>query len=633
MRPNLIIVVVIAIFLVIGFFVVNQYGESIDEPPRMAYAEISSQAYSGGSVNLQDEKGPFYGMLALLSAKILVHLVPGWKLIDGWNYMSFVAFVMGVFFFYRLCRRIFDQAPSIAASLLFSTQPILWGHAFINPKDIPFMAFFLASFCLGLEMVDYWEAQTQSSGQPLTFGNEITTLRHRLPEEWSSSSKRLHRFFVVLAVLLAALLISYPMVRWLVSWVVKQVYASPLSSGLGQIFNRFAENSSNVQAEAYIGKALTLYGWLALMIGIGLVVGLISTLKRIFPSLIGWSMQSRLLLAGCLLGFASDIRTLGPASGLLVGIFFLYKGGRKVIPYVLEYLAIGAIVVYIFWPNLWKNPLGGYLASFTQASDFPFNGSILFAGHSYNSDNLPRNFLPTLFGLQLTETALVLIIMGLITACIYVILKPALRVQLLLVGAWFIGPIAAAILLDSTIYNNFRQLLFVVPAIFFFAGLALQVIWTWLKGKPLFFIPLMMIILLPGLYWNWQLHPYQYTYYNSLAGGEASASQNYDMDYWFTTYKEGAEFVNRVAPENSVVYFWNNYTTALPYIRTDLKLTEDEKLEGLSNTQSFYAVIATHYPATSYIFNRSEVVYRIIRGGAVLAVVKLVNVADYLQDN
>jgi hypothetical protein len=299
---------------------------------------------------------------------------------------------------------------------------------------------------------------------------------------------------------------------------------------------------------------------------------------------------------------------------------------------VLEYLAIGAIVIYIFWPNLWKNPIAGYLASFTQASDFPFNGTILFAGQSYNSESLPRYFLPTLFSLQLTETSLVLILVGLIAACIYLIKKPALRVDLLLVAAWFIGPIAASIILNSTIYNNFRQFLFVVPALFFFAALGLQVIWTLLKRRLLIYIPLILIVLLPGVYWDWQLHPYQYVYYNSLAGGETAASHKYDMDYWFTTYKEGALYVNQVAPENSIVYFWNNYTTALPYIRSDLKLTADENLEGFTNIQTFYAVIATQYPGSSYIFDRSEVVYRIIRGGAVLAVVKQVNLADYLQD-
>jgi hypothetical protein len=295
----------------------------------------------------------------------------------------------------------------------------------------------------------------------------------------------------------------------------------------------------------------------------------------------------------------------------------------------MEYLAIGAVVTYIFWPNLWKNPITGYLASLSQASDFPHYGWILFAGNTYNINNLPATILPTLLGLQFTEPAVILILLGLILACIVLVKQSTLCADILLIFAWSIGPIAAAIILDSTIYNNFRHFLFIVPALFIFAGLALQFVWVWFKGKLSLFIPLILLVLLPGIYWIWQLHPYQYVYYNSLAGGEAAASTNFEMDYWLTTYKEGAEYVNQVAHKNSVVYFYKNYSTALPYIRPDLKLTTDQNLEDFSDTDTIYAVIPFNHPASQNIFNRSKVVYQIIRGGAILAVVKQVNLSDY----
>ena len=47
-----------------------------------------------------------------------------------------------------------SHSAAFATSLLFSTQPLLWGHAFINPKDPPFLTFFLVSVCLGFEMTD-----------------------------------------------------------------------------------------------------------------------------------------------------------------------------------------------------------------------------------------------------------------------------------------------------------------------------------------------------------------------------------------------------------------------------------------------------------------------------------------------
>jgi hypothetical protein len=300
---------------------------------------------------------------------------------------------------------------------------------------------------------------------------------------------------------------------------------------------------------------------------------------------------------------------------------------------VLEYLAVSGIVIYLFWPYLWKNPIVNYLSSLTQASEFPYTGDILFAGTIYKSWSLPKIYLPTLLGIQLTETALILIIIGLVVAGIFLITKPTLRADLVLVGVWFLAPIGAAILLDSNLYNNFRQFLFVLPALFIFAGLALQLIWIRLKGNLVFFIPFVCLILLPGLYWNWQLHPYQYVYYNSLAGGEVKASLNYDMDYWNTTYKDGAEFLNQIAPENSAVYFWNNPITAFPYIRSGLKIITDQDLDSLADQRQIYAVIATQYLKSKDIFSQSKVIYEIKRGGAVLAVVKQVNLDDYLQNN
>lgn len=629
LQPRAIIGLVVLIYLAIGLIVVNQYGESVDEPPRIAYAKQSIHAYSGGSTDLQDEKGPFYGMIAYQGARILDQLIPGWKFIDGWNYFSFFAFAIGVFFFYRLCRRFLNPIPTIASTLLFGTQPILWGHAFINPKDIPFMSFFLASTCLGLEMVDHWRALSNNAGERLTIKNELALLRQRLPKEWASAGRQMRRLLIILFTILAIVLASYPLMRILINWAVIQVYEAPVTSGVGQIFQKMAESAGTVQVEAYISKAQTIYSYWVLIACIGLLVGIFFISKRIFPTLINGSMQSHLLLAGSFLGFASDIRTLGPASGLFVGLYFLYQGRRKIIPYILEYLAIGAVVIYIFWPNLWRNPINGYLNSLSEASAFPFPGPITFAGNSYKPENLPGTYLPTLFGLQLTEPALILILLGFILACILLIKKSAMRVDFLLIFAWLFGPIAAAILLKSTIYDNFRQFLFIVPALFIFAGVAIQLFWIQIKGKLAIFIPFMLLILLPGLYWNWQLHPYQYIYYNTLAGGEATAAQNYEMDYWFTTYKEGAEFVNQVAPENSIVYFWNSYATAQPYIRSDLTLITDENLESLPDSGTIYAVIAAHFPPSHNIFERSKIVYEIIRGGAVLATVKEVDLADY----
>ncbi len=248
-HPDFLIGLTIVIYLVIGLLVVTQYSETVDEPARMAYAGRSLGAYFGKMGNLTDEKGPFYGMLALVGSKGLPRLYPGWNPIDGWHFMSFLSFVAGVYFFYRLCRRLVDPAPALAATLLFGSQPLLWGHAFINPKDIPFMAFFLASVSLGLEMVDHVHAQLQASGGKFSLQSGLSALRRELAGEWASASRRLRRLLEGLGLLLAALLLSYWLVQAGLAGLVSQAYTAPASSWLGRLFRRTALNADQIPVQ------------------------------------------------------------------------------------------------------------------------------------------------------------------------------------------------------------------------------------------------------------------------------------------------------------------------------------------------------------------------------------------------
>ena len=278
------------------------------------------------------------------------------------------------------------------------------------------MDFFLASVCLGLEMVDRWQSHTLETGEVLSLRSELAELRRKMAAEWASATRRMRRGVVGLGLLFTALGLSYPLVRALIAGLVEQVYNAPSSSWLGSLFQRFAQQASRVPVQAYISKAQSQYGMLALFLGICLGLAFIWTTLKVFPTLVHWSVQPRLLLAACFLGFVSDIRTLGPASGLLVAVYFLYKGGRKAIPYLVEYLGAGAVVIFVFWPNLWHNPLGGYLSSLTEAADFPWVGNILFAGNKYAQGQQPAYFLPAMLSLQFTETALVLVLAGLLLA-------------------------------------------------------------------------------------------------------------------------------------------------------------------------------------------------------------------------
>lgn len=158
----------IMINLIVGIASLSDYGESWDEARLYSYADQSIQAYQALFdpkilVDFGDDDLRYYGPAYLLGMSLLLHglqdLFHQVPRIDLWHLGNFVCFQFGLICFYFLSRRFTGILPALTTTALFSSQPLLWGHGFINPKDIPFMAFFMASILVGLKMLDELEKQ------------------------------------------------------------------------------------------------------------------------------------------------------------------------------------------------------------------------------------------------------------------------------------------------------------------------------------------------------------------------------------------------------------------------------------------------------------------------------------------
>ncbi|MCL5429727.1 MAG: hypothetical protein M1347_08030 [Chloroflexi bacterium] len=155
----------IAINLLVGLFVFTDYGESWDENSIFIYAANTAKAYGTlfgegemhpslyGPFNLRFY-GPFFFVLARGIATVGHDIFPRINELDFWHLAYFLSFQLALTGLYALCVRWVSRWAALGATLLFNTQPLLWGHAFINPKDIPFLAFFLISVVCGLWAVD-----------------------------------------------------------------------------------------------------------------------------------------------------------------------------------------------------------------------------------------------------------------------------------------------------------------------------------------------------------------------------------------------------------------------------------------------------------------------------------------------
>ena len=174
-HPTFPIIILLLINLTIGLLTFRDYGLSWDEPLFYDYADSIQLAYTpqafSASFDFEQVYGPsaadhkYYGPAYLLAARpvqqALMTLL-GADRASAWHLVNFLTFQMGLLFFFLLLRRWFDPWPAAATTAFFAWQPVLWGHAFINPKDAPFMVFFIIALTLGFRMVDSFSRSFKS---------------------------------------------------------------------------------------------------------------------------------------------------------------------------------------------------------------------------------------------------------------------------------------------------------------------------------------------------------------------------------------------------------------------------------------------------------------------------------------
>jgi 4-amino-4-deoxy-L-arabinose transferase-like glycosyltransferase len=270
------------------------------------------------------------------------------------------------------------------------------------------------------------------------------------------------------------------------------------------------------------------------------------------------------------------------------------------------------VAVYITWPFLWPDPFNRFLASLQTMTSFPWKSKILFDGISYHADNLPWRYLPKLMALQFTEPVLLLAIAGAAVLARRTWQKKVDAVLPVMLFIWFIAPVTWVVLSRPTMYDNFRQFLFIMPPVFIFCALALDELFKRLTS-PKFQALLVFIALLPALVAAIRLHPYQYVYYNSLAGNIAG---RYETDYWATSFREAANYINANAPQKAVISIgpWGLFQE---YLRPDLVVDRSEV-----SADSDYVVIFSRWNYEKNSAFTGETVYTVQRAGAVFITIQ-----------
>jgi hypothetical protein len=654
--------------LAVGALTVHEYGISVDEPNNQRYAIDTLSAYpSLFGIRYEpkydssyDGHGPAFVTLAALFVRVAQTISPNAFPPDLWHYAYFITFPLTGLCLYWLARRWFNVWTSWGLLALFSTQPLLLGHAFINPKDTPFMFFLTLSVLWGFRMAD-----TFAGNEPyVSLERPARRLSDRFREADPQRKKRFVSSLAFAVVVALALILFSGQVNRLIEGLVTFFYNAEPNTWAGRIFSSVA--SSSVPLADYVSKALRLFdrveralfvtGLVFFAIYFGLLVGNTTLGKFLHDawtqrhkagtwmrtqaaslrdsvdaeSIKLWLSETlsalhsrRVILAGVALGLATAVRAIGPLAGVIVGLYLFAKLRSKAWSTAIAYFLVAGIMTYLAWPRLWDAPIQRYFEALGVASAFPhFPGRVLFNGELQSARDLPRSYLPVLLSIQFTEPAILCIYAGFVLLARR-ILRSRLRTDLLLfISLGFVLPLLALIVLNSTLYNNFRQALFLIPGMFMMAAFTLEFLFNkvaqnWLR------ILLIIAIAVPGVYSTVKLYPYEYVYYNSLVGGSAGAMHRYELDYWRISLREMALELNEVAPPGSLIVVTRSAGLLARYTRPDLIIDKPiNSILDLDHGYDYIVQVTRSRGADLYPEVDSEIV--IERDGVVLVTAKYV---------
>jgi hypothetical protein len=145
-------------------------------------------------------------------------------------------------------------------------------------------------------------------------------------------------------------------------------------------------------------------------------------------------------------------------------------------------------------------------------------------------------------------------------------------------------------------YDGYRHFLFILPALFAISGIALQEAADRIR-KPLLFVALAAAVLMPGVLGILSLHPYEYVYYNALAGGTAGAFRVYELDYWLTCYKEAVGQLATATTGASRLFVHREPQIAAYYADAGIEIM-DLRVDGSDLLPGDYVLVSTEAMTT-----------------------------------
>ncbi|MEM7181845.1 MAG: glycosyltransferase family 39 protein [Spirochaetota bacterium] len=359
--------------------------------------------------------------------------------------------------------------------------------------------------------------------------------------------------------------------------------------------------------------------------------------------------------AGLACGFAMGVRIGGLLLIAYLGLCFLLllpvlNRRKQEVSFAINFkdlfflgckiVLIAYVVMIIFWPFALQNPILNPFKALFQAGNFNRESIEMFEGKWLNSwdAKFPRHYLTKYFLVNLPEFVLIFIVpasLFFVVKCISLWRREKFSQSLGYFVVFFslFFPLVYIHITGSPVYNGNRHFTFILPSLACLVGVFLSRILVWSRKKgTVAFATVTVCLGIYGAFHIWQLakiHPYQYIYYNSFAGGLKAAEKNYELDYFATSNAELVRNFLRYTKKNPQLYpqnkiykvaFCSDPLTLTHYLPKNYLLITSKKQAASAD---FLFTSPRHHTKQAKCFPeiQGKIVARVQRQGVVLSYV------------
>ncbi len=311
---------------------------------------------------------------------------------------------------------------------------------------------------------------------------------------------------------------------------------------------------------------------------------------------------STALLHAFVSAIAIDIRIMGIIIPVFTFFFLIWEIIRikerreKLIKVSVLFLIVLIVFVILFWPILWRNPVENFINAFRESSKYPWGGTLLYCGKLIDASGLPWHYIPVWLLVTTPLLYTLLFLAGLVSFVQKLYSKRVFSVIDLLNVYVFFVPVFSVITLHSVLYDGWRHLYYIYPSFIIIALSGFHFLFVSEKSEKIKRVLFSGIVLycIYIAFVMFKLHPYQNLYFNYFAGKSlAEARENFEMDYWGLSYKEGISNILETDTSKNIKIYSSEYDPLI----NNLQFVQADQRYRIA---SVYSIVIADYYLTCY---------------------------------